>query len=547
MTTASTPRQHGETSGLQGLFRIVSRQRRILVIVPLVLLAVALVRSATQTPIYQGEAEVLLSRQNLANTLQGVGASSFQPAEFFQIARTQAELAHTPTVAERVIARTGVKGLTPVALLEKSAVGPNRNTDLISFTVSDPDAGRAQELADAFAREYTAYRRELDTASIEGARRGLDETLRGLDRSNADDRQVFKSLTAKEQQLRILAALQSANASVVRSDSVASQIRPMPLRDAMIALVFGLVLGGLLAFLRETIDTRVRTPEEIHEALGLQALGAVPPPAKSLQSRGRLVMLEEPYSPQAEAYRMLATSLQLTNVDDAWRVLMVSSAVESEGKSTTIGNLAVALARGGSRIALVDLDLRRPRLEGLFGLDPGPGVTHVALGDADLDDACTPISVPRARDRQLGAGLTRGDFEPALDVYRAGHIPPDPAEFIGSHAIASVLARLRERYDYVLVDCSPLLRVSDPFVLSEHVDALFLVTRLGIVRRPMLREVQRLLSTAHVTTIGFVTTGGLAGAGGYGYGYGYGYGDNPDQPRREQEASQAEFAATRAR
>jgi tyrosine-protein kinase len=219
---------------------------------------------------------------------------------------------------------------------------------------------------------------------------------------------------------------------------------------------------------------------------------------------------------------------------------MVTSAVQQEGKSTTIANLAVALARAGRRVVLVDLDLRRPFLDRFFQLD-GPGVTQVALKHATLDRALATIAITDAN-AETRNGNGNGHSKPikgVLEVLPAGPIPPDPGEFVATPALAGILEELRDRFDVVLIDAPPALAVGDAMTLSAKVDALVVVTRVKTVRRQMMNELGRLLGTVPTDVLGFVLTGADAEEGhtdriGYGYGYGYGsyYGRTTEKGRR---------------
>ena len=231
---------------------------------------------------------------------------------------------------------------------------------------------------------------------------------------------------------------------------------------------------------------------------------------------------------------MLRTNLEFTTLGKQVRSVMITSAIEEEGKSTTIANLAVALARAGKRVILVDLDLRRPYLDKFFELRGRPGITQVALGRATLNDALvrvpiTPIEPsarlsPRydTRPSQNGNGTTQG----RLAVLGSGPIPPDPGEFVAAAVLTEILEELCEIADIVLVDAPPLLHVGDAMVLSAKVDAAVLVAKMETIRRPMLTELHRLLQSAPTLKLGFVVTGAEAEEG-YGYGYGYGYEYHP--------------------
>jgi polysaccharide biosynthesis transport protein len=222
------------------------------------------------------------------------------------------------------------------------------------------------------------------------------------------------------------------------------------------------------------------------------------------------------------------------------KTIMITSAVEQEGKSTTVANLAIALARAGQRVALVDLDLRRPFLDNFFELGSPPGLTQVALGEATIDEALIPVAAGDFMDKPRrevvgGNGNGHGSVDAqslvrssslqqgSLHVLVSGPIPPNAGEFAGSEALAAILHRLRDRFDTVLIDAPPALQVGDAMALSAHVDALIVVTRMNVVRRPMLAELRRHLDASPALKLGFVLTD-AGGEEGYGYGYGYGYG-----------------------
>jgi polysaccharide biosynthesis transport protein len=298
-------------------------------------------------------------------------------------------------------------------------------------------------------------------------------------------------------------------------------------------LILGLMLGVGLAFLRDALNTRVRTAGEIQERLDLPLLGRVPSPPKKLRGKNRLTMLAKPNAPEAEAFRILAINLDFVNIDRGASSLMITSASRGEGKSTTVSNLAVAMARAGRHVALVDLDLRRPSIDRYFDIDRDPGITNVALGRATLDQALVRIPVLGSEGVTPEASSNGAGSVGYLDVLPAGPLPPNAAEFAGSRALSDVLAELGERAGLVLIDAPPILQVSDAMTLSARVDGVIVVTRLPEIRRPVVEELHRVLEAAPVVKLGFVVTGASADEG-YGYGYGYGSGYQTER-RREKE------------
>jgi polysaccharide biosynthesis transport protein len=478
---------------------------------------------------YEASSQVLLSNQNLASALTGTQQATGVNLQADRVAQTQADLARVPQVANQTLAAARVNRTT-ADFLAHSSVGAKQNADLLQFAVTDHDPALATRLATAYAREFVRYRQQLDTASLQRARAEVQQKLDALPEKRGA---LYQSLVEKDQQLATMEALQTSNASVVEDAQGAVQVEPRPVRNGILGLALGLVLGIGLAFLWEALDTRVRSAEEIGEHLGVPLLARLPEPPRRLRKEQRLVMLEEPRGTAAESFRMLRTNLEFVRLGRDARTIVITSAVEQEGKSTTVANLAVALASAGRHVALVDLDLRRPFLDRFFDLRGRPGLTHVAIGQASLEEALSPVTAGMVgANSQLSPGTANGNgngraqlpsplHTGRLRVIAAGPVPPNAGEFVGSEVLAAILSELRERFDTVLIDAPPVLQVGDALALSVNVDALLLVTRMNVVRRPMLDELHRLVEASPVHVLGFIVTD-ARGEDGYGYGYGYG-------------------------
>lgn len=520
-----------EASSLRDYLHIVKRRKWIIVQAVVLAPLAAVVVSLLQDSLYRSSAEVLLTQQNLATSLTG----TFDPTvnqDPQRMLQTQAQLAHVPAVAERVLRATKLKDRTPRDLLGQCDVTPQSNANLLTFACTDASPALAARLATSFAHQYTIYRRRLDTASLERARKEVQARIAELDRRHERGSALHTSLVEKEQQLSTLEALQTSNAFVVQAAGHAARVQPRPARNGVLGLALGLVLGVGLAFLREALDTRIRSTDEIERRLGIPLLARIPEPPRWLQRTSRLVMMVEPNSVQAEAFRVFRTNLDFFNLEHGARTIMVTSAVEQEGKSTTVANLAVALSRAGQRVVLVDLDLRRPFIDRFFDLEAGPGLTDVALGRARLAPVSTeepePGAAPPGEDLP---GRARG----SLEILTTGRLPTDTGEFVGSQELARILLELRERADVVLIDSPPLLVVGDAIALSAKVDAVIVLTRLNVVRGPMLNELRRVLDTTPAVKLGLVVTGANLEEE-YRYGYG-GYAYRTYGPRTERRAA----------
>jgi polysaccharide biosynthesis transport protein len=502
-----------ENSSLLDYLEVVRRRKwaalQALVVVPLV----AVVFSVRQSPLYAATASDLFNGQSVAASLSGsVDPTAGQDP--IRVLQTQADLAASPSVAGRAARKVRESTTT---LLEQCGVAPKSDANWLNFTCRDRSAGRAQLLATAYARAFVDYRRSLDTSALEQARRNYSRRIKDLERRGQTTSALYASLVDKEQQLATQKALQSSNVSLARAAADPVKVRPRPLRNAVLGVVVGAVLGIVLAFLLEALDTRVRSTRELERRLGLPLLARIPEPPRWAQRHRRLVMVADPNSPEAEAFRVLRTNLDFFNIQHGARTIMVTSALEQEGKSTTAANLAVALSRAGMRVILVDLDLRRPTLDRFFEFEGRPGLTDVALGRARL----APIEEHRS-----------AQLQGSLEVLTSGPLPPDTGEFVGGRQLTAILAELRERADIVLIDSPPLLAVGDAIALAGKVDAMIVMTRLGVIRRRVADELRRVLNNCPATKIGFVVSGAeLEPDHRYGYGYGYGYGTTPSAPR----------------
>lgn len=520
--------EHG-TPQLSTYLRALRRRWWIVVACTLVVPAATYFYSSRQPAQYQASAQVYLSSQDLAGALTGISSGYVDQA---RLAETAASLAHVPTVAQDAIESAGVSGITSGALLGSTSIVPRAGTDILVFTVTSHDPRLAQQLANSYASVFTKYRGQLDSDAVRRARKELQTRLQSLEANGQGNGALATSLRDKDEQLATLEALQTSRTYVISTAEGAGQVSPQPRRDAMLGLMLGLVLGIGLALVLEALDTRVRSAAEIGEHLKMPQIGSVSPPPKKLVKDDQLVMMAQPRGTKAEEYRVLRTNLEFVSLAaDDINTVLVTSAVEQEGKSTVAGNLAVALARSGKHVCLVDLDLRRPYIHWFFHLVDGRGITDVALGRATIDDALTRIDpatgwqgrAPSGSEQD--EGTTMGD-PGSLDVLVSGPLPPDPGEFVGTRKLADILAELRRRYDIVLLDSPPLLRVGDAMTLSSRVDGLILLTRLDVVRRPMLRELSRVLESMPLAKLGYVVTGSRDETA-YSYGYGYGYSARP--------------------
>ncbi|MDQ3632473.1 MAG: polysaccharide biosynthesis tyrosine autokinase [Actinomycetota bacterium] len=409
----------------------------------------------------------------------------------------------------------------------------------MTFSVTDLDPLVAIRLSTAFANAYISYRRRLDTGALRDAQAEVEQELSALRKSTTgllSASPVYAELTQQNQTLRTRARLLDKIAVLGRPARDAVQVQPHPIRNGLLGGILGFMLGVGIALARDLLNSRVRTVGDMEDHLDLPLLGRLYEPPRSLRSRDELAMMATPDAPESEAFQILATNIEFANLERGAKSLMIASANPSEGKSTTIANLAVTFARSGKRVVLVDLDLRRPVLHRFFDLNGTPGITDVTLGRAWLEEALVRIPLSDAYPADSNAE-SDAQLQGTLELLPAGPLPPNAAEFVRSQALSDVLARLDARADIVFVDAPAMLAVSDAINLTPKVDALIVLARLPAVKTAALKELERILANAPVTKLGFIVTGAesddtFAGGYGYGYGYGYGNGNEPDKPSK---------------
>ena len=283
-------------------------------------------------------------------------------------------------------------------------------------------------------------------------------------------------------------------------------VSPRTQLNVVLGALLGLMAGVGMAVLRATLDTSIKSLEELEDATGATPLGSV----GFDPSAAKRPLVTPKDASRSEAYRTIRTNLQYVDVDNPPRCVVITSSVPGEGKSTTAANLAIALAQGGSKVLLVEADLRRPRIADYLGVDGSIGLTDILIGRAAVGDTIIPWQ----------RGL--------LDFLPSGAIPPNPSELLGSRQLAELLANLRTRYDVLILDAPPLLPVTDAAILSGVADGVILVARHGETRREQAQQAAAALAQVNGHVVGTILNFAPVRRRGGGYGYGYGYGQRSD-------------------
>ncbi len=314
------------------------------------------------------------------------------------------------------------------------------------------------------------------------------------------NRTLSEGLLEKLKEAGVTAGLRSNNFRIVDVARVpTAPSGPNLLRNLTFALALGLSTGIGLAFLLESMDNTVRTPEQAQTISALPSLGMIPLGSRSTRELGsrqkltlasskeavELVTQSRPRSQMAESYRALRTSLLLTFAGGPPKVILITSALPEEGKTTTSVNSAIVLAQKGTRVLLIDADLRRPSIHKTLGMGPKIGLSNVLTGTATLQQAIIPSTIL-----------------PDLFILPAGTPPPNPAELLASTKMKNVLEELRKQYDHIVIDSPPTLSVTDAVVMSTSADAVVLVIRSGHTTKPALRRARDILLQVNARVCG---------------------------------------------
>ncbi|MCI0402795.1 MAG: polysaccharide biosynthesis tyrosine autokinase [Acidobacteria bacterium] len=352
-----------------------------------------------------------------------------------------------------------------------------------------------------------------------------------LRREVTTTKQLYDSLQQQLNEAGISVGLRSSNIRVVDPARVPlGPYSPNVLFNVLLAFLLSTPVGIALAFFREYLDNTIKTPDEIERHTGLPTMALVPlaehagghkkllpapSPAGGGHSEVALATYEQPQSSLAEAFRSLRTAVLLSFPERPPRLLLITSGQPSDGKTATAINLAVALAQRGSKVVLVEADLRKPSAQKLLRTSGSPGLSLFLSGAQQRNGLVVPTSVPN------------------LHFIPAGPIPPNPAELLSSGRMKQLLSELSQEYEHVVLDSPPLLSITDATVLSVQVDGVILVVRFGKTTREVVRHMRQMLANVNARVLGVVLNGVALNSVDYYYYYYsyYGYGYRDDAPR----------------
>ena len=501
----------GKDATLRDYVRIVRRRKWIVFGVAVTLAALALAYSFAKTPMYKASAQLVYEGQiNVADPLSAGG--NIDPAQMQVELNGVASAIASPELIESAREQLGpsVAASPYTVSAAPDAQSGQTNISTVSVTAVSPSAKTAAQVANAYAAAFTAARRAREQERVRVAEQVIQRTVDSFDTAEKRLSADYLTLQQRLQDLQILEATVTGNFRVLVPATVPGEpFSPRPVRNGLMGLMAGFVIGIGIVLLFEQFDTRVRTAEEAVAIFGMPLLGHIRKVSAKEVDRQPLFALADSHSPAAEAVRKLRGNLEFANIDGDLKSLFITSCLQHEGKSLTVCNLAISLAASGNRVVLVDGDLRRPQVHSYLHLANGAGLTTVLTGRSDLRQTLhsRPVGPSLVTIGTAGAVDAASNGEPRLHVLTSGPLPPNPAEIIASKSFASLIEELGAEFDFVIVDAPALLAVGDTAAIARCVDGLVFLVDLTRAQRPLLVEAATQISQMPCRKLGLAVIG----------------------------------------
>jgi succinoglycan biosynthesis transport protein ExoP len=378
-----------------------------------------------------------------------------------------------------------------------------------------------ESLADLYGREHQAAR-EIANYEIRD-----DEFRRGIERTQA----LYDGIVHRLHDVAMVKQYGGFEARIIAPPGVGKKVLPNAMTVFPVSGLLGILFGLVLVRVAELTDRRFRTPQQISQQLGLPIFGQIPwfpanqASGADMAGTGRtlapvLCAYHRPRSPESEAYRGLRTALFFSGVAEGERVIQITSPNAGTGKTVLVANVAISMAQSGKKVLLIDAELRKPGLHRLFGISGQVGLASVIAKDVEIQDAVQDTAIAN------------------LWLLPCGPIPPDPAELLTSPRFSELIAVIRDKYDYVLIDSPPVLAVTDPCIVAARVDGVLLTLHISKDSRQHAERAHALLSAMGVNILGVVVNGVPPDDADYGFGYGYHGHQQNGQPHSPAEEAQ---------
>jgi polysaccharide biosynthesis transport protein len=466
------------------LLSVLWRRKLIVFVVFVVCFGAATAQSLRSPKQYSSSAQLLFREPGFSQALFGSGLFQTGTEEPQRTTQTNIDVVTSPSTAAAA-QKLLHSNESPETLLESVSATPSANANIAVITATRSTPAEAAAIANAFANGYIVYQRETDRALVAQAEELVLNSLATA--SPAEKPKLEESL----RQLRVLRAVQTGNGQVIATAQPNGvPVSPKPKRDMLLGGVVGLFLGCALALLVDFLDKRLKTLDDVERAYGDYPVIASIPHTQPQRTGSVAVQLA---GPAGEAYRMLRESVRFLDPTGRAQCFLITSAEESEGKSTVAVNLACALAAVGRRVVLIEADMRRPTAAAQLGVAAdAPGLSDLLVSDDDMSSYL----------------FTRSG-DPNLAILPSGMNPPNSADLLSAGRMSAVISAMRDSAEVVIIDSPPLLPVADTRVLMRlpEIDGAIVVARAGTSRRDRVRATRRILEQSGCKIFGLVITG----------------------------------------
>ncbi|MBA3806802.1 MAG: polysaccharide biosynthesis tyrosine autokinase [Solirubrobacterales bacterium] len=497
--------QDSEAPSLERILGVIRRRLPWIVLSVVIVAGAAYAVSKHQTKKYTTGSSLIFSENSLNQQIAGLsGGASTNSAGLLAQQANNLALVRGGDIAEKTALAIG-RGVTPGRVFGSLSIGSQGETGIVSISATTTSPTLSAAIANTYADQFVKERQQADRLYFKSALALVHKQLAALSpqqRIGPDGLQ----LQNRAQALTLLTGLSHGDVQVAQQAYVpSSPSSPRTTRNTGLGLFLGLLIGVALAFIFDRLDRRVKGPEDLETIYGLPLLGVVPENAALARSvrdkKGRRSVLPPA---EAEAFSLIAAHLRFLDGGRELRTIAIGSADPGDGKTTVARHLAEAIARLGSRVLLLEVDLRNPTVARHLDLQPGPGLSDVLSSGVAMSPAVQHVL--------LGDASADGAHARMLDVLAAGSfLPPNPAELLASQTMEAVLEQARSEYDLVVIDTPPLTTVSDAFPLLTKIDGVVIVGWVARSRRDAAERLHQVLAGSAVPLLGVVANGAKLG------------------------------------
>jgi succinoglycan biosynthesis transport protein ExoP len=487
--------------------RVLRRRAPLIALCAVIVAAAAYGFSKRETKKYTATASLVFNTSPLSQQIAGLPSPGVSSSGLLAQEASNVELVRSGDVAAKTAILLG-HGLTEEKVANSLSVSGQGESGIVVVSATSTSPTLAAEIVNTYTQQFVDEQQSSQLHYYRSALAIVHKQLRSLSRQERA-RGSGVQLQNRAQSLSLLSELKEGNVKASVDAAVpTTPSSPKTSRNVAFGIVLGLLIGLGLAFVLERLDRRIRAPEDLETIYRLPLLGAIPASTALARSgRGKRSGGAVLSPAETEAFSLIRAHLRFFNIDRDVRTIVIASPSPGDGKTTVARHLAETTAKLGSRVLLLEADMRHPTLAQQFDIQSGQGLADVLIGALSMGEAARTITLEGSPDY--------GSRGRTFDVLTAGPVlPPNPAELLESHAMDTLLEWARSAYDFVVIDTPPLAAVSDAFPLLTKVDGVVVVGWIGRSRRDAAEQLHQILAGSGAPLLGVIANGSR-GPGGY--------------------------------